>query len=170
MNGSLVNHSRRSAMAPSSTLFVGLEVNKETIAVAYVAEAREAAVVVLGSIGTRQCDIDKLIRKLQAKGKTLHFVYEAGPCGYWLYRYLTKKNFLCWVVVPSCIPKKASDRVKTDRHDAVQLARLLRSGDLSPVYIPSVEDEAIRDVVRAREDSLKALKAAKVRLKAFLLR
>ena len=74
------------------------------------------------------------------------------------------------MVAPSCIPKKASDRVKTDRRDARQLARLLRSGDLTPVYIPSVEDEAIRDVVRAREDVLKDVKATKVRLKAFLLR
>jgi transposase len=127
-------------------------------------------VVSLGTIGTRQCDIDKLIRKLQGKGKTVHFVYEAGPCGYWLDRYLTKKNLQCWVVAPSQIPRKAGDRVKTERRDAVQLARLLRWGDLRPVYIPSVEAEAIRDVVRAREDVLKALKAAKVRLKAFLLR
>jgi len=157
-------------MAQASTLFVGLDVHKETIAVAYVAEEREADVVFLGTSGTRQSDIDKLIRKLQAKGKTLHFVYEAGPCGYWLYRYLTKKGLKCWVVAPSQMPKKAGDRVKTDRRDAVQLARLLRSGDLTPVYVPAVEDEAIRDVVRAREDALKDLKAAKVRLKAFLLR
>ena len=109
-------------MAHSSTLFIGVDVHKETIAVAYVAEEREAEVVSLGPSGTRQCDIDKLIRKLQAKGKTLHFVYEAGPCGYWLYRYLTKKNLKCWVVAPSQIPKKAGDRVKTDRRDAVQLA------------------------------------------------
>ena len=157
-------------MAQASTLFIGLDVHKETIAVAYVAEEREAEVTFLGTIGTRQCDIDKLIRKLQAKREKLHFVYEAGPCGYWLYRYLTKKDFKCWVVAPSQIPKKAGDRVKTDRRDAVQLARLLRSGDLSPVYIPSVDEEAIRDVVRARADVLKDLKAAKVRLKAFLLR
>src|SRR5881396_2095441 len=157
-------------MAQGSTLFMGLDVHKETIAVAYVAEEREAEVLSLGTIGTRQCDIDKLSRKLQAKGKSLHFVYEAGPCGYWLYRYLTKKNLLCWVVAPSCIPKKASDRVKTDRRDAVQLARLLRSGDLTPIYVPVVEDEAIRDLVRAREDVLRDSKAAKVRLKAFLLR
>lgn len=157
-------------MAQASTLFVGLDVHKETIAVAYVGEEREAEVVSLGTIGTRQGDIDKLVRKLQGKGKRLPFVYEAGPCGYWLYRYLTKKELTCWVVAPSQIPKKAGDRVKTDQRDAVQLARLLRSGDLSPVYIPSVEDEAIRDVVRAREDVLKDLKAAKVRLKAFLLR
>jgi transposase len=157
-------------MAHSSTLFVGLDVHKESIAVAYVSEEREAEVVFLGTSGTRQGDIDKLLRKLQAKGKKLHFVYEAGLCGYWLYRYLTKKKLLCWIVAPSCIPKKASERVKTDGRDAVQLARLLRSGDLTPVYIPRVEDEAIRDLVRAREDALRDLKAAKVRLKAFLLR
>ena len=157
-------------MAHASTLFVGLDVHKETIAVAYVGAEREAEVISLGTMGTRQGDIDKLVRKLQGKGKTLHFVYAAGPCGYWLYRYLTKPHLTCWVVAPSCIPKKASERVKTDRRDAMQLARLLRSGDLTPVYIPSIEDEAIRDVVRAREDVLKDLKAAKVRLKAFLLR
>src|SRR5882724_2047409 len=167
---SLIIHRRRSAMAHTSTLFIGLDVHKETIAVAYGSEEREAEGIFLGTRGTRQCDIDNLIRKLQGKGKKLHLVYEAGPCGYWLYRYLTKKKLTGWVVAPSCIPKKASDRVKTDRREAMQLARLLRSGDLTPVYIPSVEDEAIRDVVRAREDALKDLKTAKVRLKAFLLR
>src|SRR3989449_4087843 len=161
---------RRSAIGHASTVFVGLDVHKETIAVVYVGEERETEVVALGTVGTRQGDIDKLSRKLQAKGKTLHFVYEAGPCGYWLYRYLTKKNLKCWVVAPSQIPKKAGDRVKTDRRDAVQLARLLRSGDLTPIYVPAVEDEAIRNLVRAREDALKDVKAAKVRLKAFLLR
>jgi transposase len=157
-------------MAQASTLFVGLDVHKESIAVAYVAEEREAEVVFLGTIGTRQGDIDKVIRKLQAKGKALHLVYEAEPCGYWLYRYLTKKGLKCWVVAPSQSPKKAGDRVKTDRRDAMHLARLLRSGDLTPIYVPGVEDEAIRDLVRAREDTLKDGKAAKVRLKAFLLR
>ena len=147
-----------------------MDVHKETIAVAYVAEEREAEVGALGSIGTRQCDIDKLIRNLQAQGKPLHLVYEAGPCGYGLYRYLTKKKLQCWVVAPSQIPKKAGDRVKTDRRDAMQLARLLRSGDLTPIYVPVVEDEAIRDLVRARKDALKDAKTAKVRLKAFLLR
>src|SRR5712691_11852000 len=100
MNVALTLHSRRSAMAHTSTLFVGLDVHKESIAVAYVSEEREAEVVFLGTIGTRQCDIDKLIRKLQAKGKTLHFVYEAGPCGYWWYRYLPKKQLTCGVVAP----------------------------------------------------------------------
>ena len=157
-------------MAQSSTLYIGLDVHKESIAVAYAAKDYGTDVVYLGSIGTRQCDIDKLVRQLQSKAKRLVFVYEAGPCGSWLYRSLTKKGYDCWVVAPSLIPKKAGDRVKTDRRDALQLARLMRSGDLTPVYVPKVEDEAIRDLCRAREDVLRDLKAAKLRLKAFLLR
>ena len=157
-------------MAQSSTLYIGLDVHKESIAVAYAAKDYGADVVYLGSIGTRQCDIDKLVRQLQSKAKRLVFVYEAGPCGYWLYRSLTKKGYDCGVVAPSLIPQKAGDRVKTDRRDALQLARLMRSGDLTPVYVPKVEDEAIRDLCRAREDVLRDLKAAKLRLKAFLLR
>jgi transposase len=157
-------------MSHSSTLYVGLDVHKESIAVAYVAKDHNAEVISLGPLGTRQCDIDHLIRKMQSKAKHLVFVYEAGPCGYWLYRYLTKKGYDCWVVAPSLIPKKPGDRVKTDRRDAVQLARLMRSGDLTRVYVPTVEDEAIRDLTRAREDTLRDLKSAKFRLKAFLLR
>src|SRR5215470_6318613 len=147
-----------------------MDVHTESIAVAYVAQEYGAEVVSLGTIGTRQCDIDKRIRQLHSKSKQLVFVYEAGPCGYWLYRYLTKKGHGCWVVAPSLIPKKSGDRVKTDRRDALQLARLMRSGDLTPVYVPAVQDEAIRDLSRAREDTLHDLKTAKFRLKAFLLR
>jgi transposase len=157
-------------MPQSSTLSIGLDVHKDAIAVAYVAKAHEAEVIDLGTIGTRQCDIDQLVRKLQSKAPHLVFVDEAGPCGYWLYRYLAKNGHVCWVVAPSLIPKKAGDRVKTDRRDAVPLARLRRSGDLTPVYVPKVEDEAIRDLTRAREDTLRDLKAAKFRLKAFWLR
>ena len=157
-------------MSQSSTLYIGMDVHKDSIAVAYIAQEHGAEVTYLGTIGTRQYDIDNLIRKMQSKAKQLIFVYEAGPCGYWLYRYLTQKGHNCWVVAPSLIPKKAGDRVKTDRRDAVQLARLMRSGDLTPVYVPAVEDEAIRDLSRAREDAMQDLKAAKFRLKAFLLR
>ncbi len=89
----------------SKTLDVGLDVHKDAIAVAYAPEDRGAEVVSLGTIGTRQCDINKLIRKLQSKGAKLVFVYEAGPCGYWLYRYLTGKGFACHVVAPSLIPR-----------------------------------------------------------------
>ena len=157
-------------MSPSSTRFVGMDVHKDSIAVAYVAQDHGAEVIYLGTIGTRQCDIDQLSRKMPSKATHLVFVYEAGPCGSWLYRYLSNKGYDCWVVAPSLIPKKAGDRVKTDRRDAVPRARLARSGDLTPVYVPKVEDEAIRDLTRAREDTLGDLKDAKCRLKAFLLR
>ena len=157
-------------MSQSSTRFVGMDVHKDSIAVAYVAQDHGAEVIYLGTIGTRQCDIDQLSRKMPSKAKHLVFVYEAGPCGSWLYRYLSNKDYDCWVVAPSLIPKKAGDRVKTDRRDAVQLARLARSGDLTPVYVPTVEDEAIRDLPRAREETLGDLKDAKFRLKAFLRR
>jgi transposase len=120
-------------MPQSSTLYVGMDVHKDSIAVAYIAQEYGAEIVSLGSVGTRQCDIDQLIRQLRSKSKQLVFVYEAGPCGYWLSRYLTKKGHVCWVVAPSLIPKKAGDHVKTDRRDAMQLARLMRSGDLTPV-------------------------------------
>jgi transposase len=157
-------------MNQSSTLYIGLDVHKDSITVAYVAKDHDAEVIYLGTIGTRQADIDQLIRKMQSKAQHLVFVYEAGPCGYWRYRYLTKRGHVCWVVAPSLIPQKAGDRVKTDRRDAVQLARLMRSGDLTRVYVPTVEDEAIRDLARAREEAIHDLKTAKFRLKALLLR
>ena len=157
-------------MGNASTLHVGLDVHKDSIAVAYATEDGAVAPVPFGTIGTRQCDIDALVRKLQSKSGRLVFVYEAGPCGYWLYRYLTKKALTCVVVAPSLIPRKPGDRVKTDKRDALTLARLARSGDLTPVYVPAVPDEAVRDLARAREDALKDLHAARFRLKALLLR
>jgi transposase len=157
-------------MSQSSTLFIGMDVHKETIAVAYVAQDHGAAVTSLGTIGTRQCDIDHLIRKMPSKATHRIFVYAAGPCGYWLYRYLRKKDDDGWVVAPSLMPKKAGDRVKTDRRDAMQLARLARSGDLTAVYVPKVQDEAIRDLTRAREEASSDRKDTKFRLNAFLLR
>jgi transposase len=157
-------------MSEPTTLFVGLDVHKDSIAVAH-AEARCADPPhYVGSIGTRQADVDKLVRRLHAKAPKLVFAYEAGPCGYVLHRYLTGQGLDCWVVAPSLIPKRPGDKVKTDRRDAVEIARLLRSGDLTRVYVPGVEDEAVRDVSRARDATLVTLKAAKLRLKSFLLR
>ena len=127
-------------MQQSSTLYVGMEVHKDAIAVAYVAQDHGAEVLSLGTIGTRQCDIDPRLRKRPSTAKHLVFVSEAGPCGDWLSRSLTKKDDACWVVAPSLIPKKAGDRVKTDRRDAVPLARLARSGELTAVYVPKGAD------------------------------
>ncbi len=157
-------------MPKSTPLFVGLDVHKDSIAVAHAAGGRPDPPVFVGAIGSRQADIDQLIRRLQGKTSALTFAYEAGPSGYGLYRYLTGKGLACQVVAPSLIPKKPGDKVKTDRRDAVELARLLRSGDLTRVHVPSVEDEAVRDVCRARDAARVTMKDAKLRLKAFLLR
>jgi transposase len=157
-------------MSQSRTLDVGWDVHKASIAVAYVAQEHGAEVISLGSIGTRQADIDPLTRKRQSKATHLVFVYAAGPCGDWLSRDLRTTGYDCWVVAPALIPKKAGDRVNTERREAMQWARLMRSGDLPPVDVPKVEDEAIRDLCRAREDAIRDRKAANFRLNAFLLR
>jgi transposase len=157
-------------MGQSTPLYVGLDVHKDTIAVAHAQGQSADPPVFVGEIGPRQADLDKLIRRLEAKTPALVFAYEAGPCGYGLYRDLTSRGFTCQVVAPSLIPKKPGDKVKTDRRDAIELARLLRSGDLTGVYVPTVDDEAIRDLVRARDAARLTLKYAKLRLKGFLLR
>jgi len=113
-----------------------MDVHKESMTVASVAQDYGAKVVCLGTIGTRPCDIDRLLRQLRPKSTPLVFVYDACPGGYWLYRYLLKKGYVCWVVAPALMPKKAGDRVTTDRRDAMQLARLMRSGDLTPGLCP----------------------------------
>jgi transposase len=154
-------------MHQSRTLSIGMAIHQEAIAVAYVAKDHDADVISLGTIGTRHVDIEHLIRTRQSKAKHLVFVYEAGPCGSWRYRDLTQKGDVCWGVAPALIPKKAGDRVQTDRRNAVPLARLMRSGDLTPVDVPTVEDEALRDLTRARAEAMRDLKAAKVRLQAF---
>jgi transposase len=154
-------------MRNGSTLHVGLDVHKESIAVAYASDDGAAEPVHLGSIGTRQCAIDALIRTLQSKRARLGFVYEVGACGEWRSRSLTGKGLPCFVVAPSLIPRQPGDRVKTDTRDALTLAR---SGDLTPVSVPGVADEAVRDGACAREDALGDLNAARVRLKALRLR
>ena len=157
-------------MRDSRTRYVGLDVHQESIAVAYAREARDAEVVCWGRLGTRQRDSDKRIRTLTSKTQQLVFVYEAGPCGYGLSRDLSRQHLRCGVVAPSLVPTKAGDRGKTDRRDATQLARLLRSGDLTAVDVPTGADAAIRDLARARAEAIRDRQAAKNRLTAFLLR
>lgn len=138
-------HTRRfSARRPvehDSTLYVGFDVHMDSITVAYALDTGE--VEHLGKIGTSTADIDRLCKRLQGKARDIRIVYEAGPCGYDLYRQLAGKGFECMVCAPSLIPKKPGERVKTDRRDAVKLVRSLRAGDLSAVYVPSVEDEVV---------------------------
>jgi transposase len=157
-------------MSKATTLFVGLDSHKEFITVAHAEAHCSDAPVFVGGIGTRQADIDKLVRRLHSKASHLVFAYEAGPTGYGLHRYLAGKGEECRVVAPSLIPKRPGVKVKTNRRDAVELARLLRSGDLVSVWVPRIEDEAIRDLCRARDAARITLKAAKLRLKSFLLR
>jgi transposase len=152
--------------------FIGLDTHKEFFEVAYIEDKRDAKPVSLGRIHGTKLALQKLVRQFESKypGSTLHFVYEAGPCGYWIYRFLTSLGHCCFVVAPSLIPKKAGERIKTDKRAALKLALLLRSGDMDPIYVPEPEDEAMRDLSRARETAMKDLKDAKYQLKAMLLR
>jgi transposase len=149
--------------------YVGLDVHKETIAVS-VAEGGGGEVRYVGEIANTAEAIEKLIRQLRKGGSALSFCYEAGPCGYGLYRQLTDLGWECQVVAPSLIPKKAGDRVKTDRRDSLTLARLHRAGELTAVWVPDEAQEALRDLTRAREDLKHLQRQAKQRLLAFLLR
>jgi len=161
---------RRAALAQSRTLDVGMEVHKAASAVASGAQDPGAAVSSLGPLGTRQCDLDPLLRPLPSQGPPRVCAYAAGPCGSWLSRSLRKQGDGCWGVAPSLMPTKPGDRVKTARRDARPLARLRRSGDLPPVDGPAVDDAASRALSRARDETLRALQAAKVRRTACLLR
>jgi transposase len=149
--------------------YVGLDVHKESIAVS-VAQANGGEVLYLGEIRNTPEAIVKLVRRLGKEGGVTSFCYEAGPCGYGIYRQLQDLKQDCCVVAPSLIPKKAGDRVKTDRRDSVSLARLHRAGELTPVWVPDGAQEALRDLTRAREDMKHLQRQTKQRLSAFLLR
>jgi len=151
-------------------IYVGLDVHKNSIDVACAESDKKGEVRPYGKIGGDLGSLDKMIRKMVSLGRELRFVYEAGPCGYEICRHLTRQGFTCTVVAPSLIPKKAGERIKTDRRDAQNLARLHRAGELTPVYVPHPQDEAMRDLCRAREDARQAERKAKQQLGAFLLR
>jgi transposase len=151
----------------SNVRFIGLDVHAETIAVAVAEPDREVRSV--GVIPNRPESIHRLIKKLGSADQ-LRVCYEAGPTGYVLYWQLTALGVKCEVVAPTLVPVKAGDRVKTDRRDALKLARSYRSGDLTAVWVPDAAHEALRDVVRAREAAKKDQVRARNRLGKFLLR
>jgi len=155
----------------SHSAYVGLDVHKETIAIA-IAEPGRQEPVYEGEIANTPRRVERKIQQLSERygGGLLQFVYEAGPCGYGLYRQLLASGHDVQVVAPSRIPKAPGERIKTDRRDALKLARLARSGDLTPVWIPDTEQEAMRDLTRARDDMKAQERKARQQLNAFVLR
>lgn len=152
-----------------NSIYVGLDVHKSTIAIA-VARGHRGEVAYHGEIQNSPAEIRKLVKRLSPHAEVLNFCYEAGPCGYGLYRDLTAMGHQCDVVAPSMIPRKAGDRLKTDRRDAMGLARLHRAAELTAVWVPDREQEAVRDLTRAREDMKSVELKARQRLNHFLLR
>ncbi len=149
--------------------FVGLDTHKETIAVA-VADAVGGKARYYGEIANTPEEVGKLVKRLCPDGEVISFCYEAGPCGYEVYHQIRGLGHHCSVVAPSLVPRKPGERVKTDRRDSEKLSRLDRAGELTPVWVPDREQEAIRDLTRAREDMKGLERTTKQRLNAFLLR
>lgn len=152
-----------------NTRYVGLDVHKDAISVAVAEVGREGEVRYHGVIGNTQDAVKRLIKQL-GDVESLDCCYEAGPCGYVVYWWMTTLGVRCRVVAPNLIPKRVGDRVKTDRKDAENLARLHRSGELRYVQVPDKETEALRDLVRAREAAIEDQLRARQRLSKFLLR
>jgi transposase len=145
-----------------SITIVGLDVHKDSIEIVIAETTGSREVRHFGKIGGNMASLDKAIRKLKSSHRELRFVYEAGPCGYEIYRHLSRQGFHCVVVAPSMIPKKSGNRIKNDRRDAEALARLYRAGELTSIYVPREDDEAMRDLTRAREDAGKAQRKARL--------
>ena len=157
-------------MKQDNTKFIGMDVHKNTVSIAIADGPRKGELRSYGTIPNDIKSIDKFIRKQISMGNKLHVVYEAGPTGYGIYRHLVGNGIECIVVAPSMIPKKSGVRIKNDRRDALTLARLHRAGELDAIYVPDPEDEAIRDLLRGRDDARIAVRKAKQRLLSFLLR
>ena len=167
----IVNAPDDAEQAPIHAAYIGLDVHRETIAIS-VAEPGRREPIYEGEIANTPKRVERKIQRLSERygGGLLQFVYEAGPCGYGLYRQLLASGHDVQVVAPSRIPKAPGERIKTDRRDAIKLARLARSGDLTPVWVPDAEQEAMRDLTRARDDMKAQERKARQQLNAFVLR
>jgi transposase len=155
------------AVGDDSEVFVGLDVAKACHAVAVAEDGRRGEVRFLGEISTESTSVRRLVSRLEKRHARLHFCYEAGPTGYGLYRQLTEMGHRCTVVAPSMIPRKPGDRVKTNRRDAMQLARLLRAGELTEVWVPDEGHEAVRELIRSREAAVEVKYNLKVKKSRF---
>jgi len=154
-----------------STRFVGMDVHKDTIVVAVTATGEIGKATAYGTFPNTQAALEKLVKRLRQAGSgPIKFCYEAGPCGYGAHRALSKMGEDCMVVAPSMIPRRSGERQKTDKRDAANLAVLHRGGQLTAVWVPDAAHEAMRDLIRARLAAVRAVRAARQQLSAFLLR
>lgn len=157
-------------MGDYTEVFVGMDVAKLKNAVAIAEAGRSGEVLYLGEIENTPEATRKLVAKLAAKYSRITFCYEAGPTGYGLHRWVKELGYECLVVAPSLIPSKPGDRVKTNRRDALNLAKLLRAGELTAVWVPGEEHEAMRDLLRGRDAAVNDLRSKRQQVTSFLLR
>jgi transposase len=157
-------------MEQESGAFLGLDTSKLTIAVALAEGGRGGEVRFLGDIANTPEAVRRLMTKLAGKYRRLMVCYEAGPTGYGLHRQIIALGHDCAVIAPSLVPKRPGDRVKTNRRDAMTLARLHRAGELTRIWVPDPGHEAVRELVRAREAAMQDLRAKRQHLQSFLLR
>ena len=157
-------------MADYREAFVGIDVAKLRNAIAVADAGRDGEVRFVGEVDAAAASMRHVIERLAAKFDRVHFCYEAGPTGYGLYRLIRSLGHECSVVAPSLIPRKPGDRVKTNRRDAVSLARLLRAGELTAVWVPDEGHEAMRDLVRARAAAVESLRVHRQQVSAFMLK
>src|SRR5215208_30459 len=161
---------RGRAMQQDSAAFVGLDTSKMKISVALAEEGRQGDVRFLGDVDHTPEAVRRLVTKLAGKYGRLLFCYEAGPTGYGLQRQISALGHDCAVIAPSLIPKRPGERVKTNRRDALTLARLHRAGELTRIWVPDPGHEGVRELVRARDAAMADLRAKRQHLQSFLLR
>jgi transposase len=168
--GRAVPHRRRTSHGTNTEVFVGIDVAKARNAVGVADGERGGEVRYLGEIDASEESMRHFVKRLASKYDRVHFCYEAGPTGYGLHRLITSFGHPCTVVAPSLIPRKPGDRVKTNRRDAVALAKLLRAGELTAVWVPDEGHEAMRDLVRARAAAVETLRVHRQQVSAFMLK